>query len=398
MGDSGRKNPMTETRRLAKNILAAIAVSLILAGCGGGGGGGSTPNPTPMPGGNPSSPPYETPEMQPPSAENISDWLTFPANSNPAPFFWTHSRGDPAIGNTYRGSCFTSYSDSTNQNNCFPAQYVPIHQYDTEAGTIKINQVIGHLEYGGGMDTGGYFSRPEDVGSYLGITDYGWWNVNYGSNIGTLIYFAPENYGGDGFRSAMQEHAFGKVDQEIRSSENPRHIPGVHDATHFAVGFGVTEYIDESLEYLPPLPFGYQGDPSDYPQMWSAKYEGLMTGIARNHENKPVIGNSTVYAEFDDTNWLNSIDITMDNIRGSNFQIDDIVFPTIKQENNNTYRPPIGSYLLHDSFTFASSNMFVEGAFNGTSHDAIHGIFSTDTVIGGFGALQTESKDRPPLE
>ena len=62
---------------------------------------------------------------------------------------------------------------------------------------------------------------------------------------------------------------------------------------------------------------------------WKATYDGLMSGIAHNHNNTPVVGNARITAEFDWLNWLNAVDIGFTNIRGNGFTVSDITLPRI---------------------------------------------------------------------
>ena len=194
----------------------------------------------------------------------------------------------------------------------------------------------------------------------MGFTNWGYWAVGWSDEAGS-VYDTLEK-GED--RTVLQ--VFDPVDQ-------------------FAVLYGDLGYeAREQLEYLP------------YGDTWSASYRGLLAGIAHNHGSKPVWGSVNIGAEFGYGSWLNSVQISMTDIRGSDFTIDDIQFPKIDGGCCNERKENVAIAIT--SFELDRSDYFVKGEFIGPAHDTVHGVFSNGEVTGGFGALQTETQNRPSLK
>ena len=207
-------------------------------------------------------------------------------------------------------------------------------------------------------------SDKEESGAVFGFTEYGYWAVGWTENA---------------FR------AYGTtIDHPVLSV-----LAEDGENSHFAIEHGhLTDY-QKTRERLENLP--------DRKQTWSASYNGLMDGIAHHYGNRPVGGNVAIQAEFDQSSWINSVNIRITNIKGSGLlRLPDIQFLIIDNGCCNAKKP--NGYAAIDSFELDYGGRYLEGEFAGPSHDAVHGAFSTRSVSGAFGAVQTSSRNRPPLE
>ncbi|MCY4241055.1 MAG: hypothetical protein OXD36_04865 [Rhodobacter sp.] len=209
---------------------------------------------------------------------------------------------------------------------------------------------------------GRFGADEEEVGAVMGFTDWGYWAVGWSAEPGN-VYDTLER-GGD--RTLLQ------------------HFSG-EDRYH--AGYGHIDDFGKRRERLENL--------ENYGDTWSATYDGLMSGIAHEHGNGPVEGSSRVTAEFDSSNWLNSVSVSLTGMEGDGFTVGDVTLPTIDGDCCNARKP--GGYAGVTGFELDRADAYVEGDFAGNAHDAVHGVFSTPAVTGGFGALQTQSRNRPPL-
>ena len=294
-----------------------------------------------------------------------SEWVSFPTQltgQTMRPMSWFGSRyheifkqsGDHVdIGEI--GDVKNCFLQDSYFHDCYDnAEFVPFHQLATPSGSVVLLGARGKY----GPDAG---RQDEDVGAIMGFTDWGYWAVGWSEEAGSVYDALAKG------ENRTLLHVFDPEDQ-------------------FAVLYGNLGYeASERLEYLP-----------NYSDTWRASYEGLLTAIAHNHGDRPVWGQVGVDAEFDSSSWLESVKISMRNIEGSNFAIDDIQFPTIDGSCCNE-RKENGTVGI-SSFELDRSDYYVEGEFIGPAHDAVHGVFSNGDVTGGFGALQTGAQNRPALE
>ena len=228
------------------------------------------------------------------------------------------------------------------------AEFIPFFQIVTPSGDLTLIRARGK-----------YGRDEEDVGAVMGFTDWGYWAVGWSAEAGDTY--------------------------ATLARDEDRTLLQVFDQTdHFAVLYGDIE-ASERLEYLPS---------SD--DTWHASYTGFMSGIAHNYGGRPVLGRVRIRAEFDRGNWLNSVEISMTSIEGSNFTIADINFPLIDGDCCNK-RKENGSTAI-TLFDLDRRDFFVDGDFTGPAHEAAHGAFSNGEVTGSFGALQSTSVNRPPLQ
>ena len=245
----------------------------------------------------------------------------------------------------YKDSIFFDCYDNAS------AEYIPFYRLVTPSGDVTLLRARGL-----------YGRDNEEVGAFMGFTDWGYWAAGWSAQTGD-VYSTLEK-GED--RTLLQ--VFNPVDYY-----------------HSDHGDLWGEEYRERLENLP-----------DSDDTWRASYKGLMSGIAHNHGGRPVWGRVHVGAQFDRLNWLEAVNLSMTDIKGTDFTVQDIVFPTIDGDCCNE-RKENGSIAI-TSFELDRWDFYVKGHFTGSAHDAVHGVFSNGDVTGGFGALQTQTENRPPLK
>ena len=316
---------------------------------------------------DPEPEPDPMPDPDPGVGWSDSEWVAiFAPDSPPArPWFgsdyqlhYTNSQRNHLPRGEITGSrdCFLQNSllfDCYDNAEFVPYTKAPFTGVKLPAG-ISMARARGHFDN----------SDEEEVGAIFGFTEYGYWAVGWTENAG----------------DAYSE----TIDHPVRSilsedGENSNFVIEAGELKDY-------EKTRERLEYLP-----------DRKQTWSASYAGQMSGIAHNFGNRPVGGNVAIQAEFDWLNTLNSVNMRITDIRGSGLlRLPDIQFPIIDGDCCNENKPN-GSIGV-TSFELVHGGRFLDGEFVGPAHNAVHGVFSTGSVSGAFGAVQTNTQNRPPLE
>lgn len=349
---------------------AALAAIVALAACGGGGDGGR-PDSGPMDGGQPApsepqptqpTPPQpDQPQTTPPTenGNGSSEWYTVPNptgawfGSNFQQHYDQYGTGySSRSGSVFRG-CFERQNDLLICNN---TDYSVIAEASN--GRVKLIHVRADAEHLSLLD--GIYNR-EKIGSLVGFTDFGGWEVTQQSSDEHLSAFADKSW-------------LGLADARL----------------NFRRHFGIESEVD--LERMP------------FDKVLSAKYAGLMSGIAHNYDGRPVWGSSEITAEFDYGYSLNTVSVSLLDVRGNDFNIGRIDLPAIgvpvvgaccdsASEHGATRGASLGSD-GKPGFELERPDVFVLGGFVGPSLDAVHGIFSTNEVSGGFGAVQTHSEQQ----
>lgn len=173
----------------------------------------------------------------------------------------------------------------------------------------------------------------------------------------------------------------------------PRTIPSVID------------YIEQRLEPYGEFGVGYAFYDSDIgsglPRLTRlesgrttlASYEGLMSGMAHRHGNRPVTGKTEIEVELDYRNDLNLVDVSFTDIEGAGFSVPDITFPTMDGECCEDRKPD--GFAHNNYFQIDQPNFYLKGRLTGEELGAAHGIFSTADVTGGFGAMQNKRRPGP---
>lgn len=313
--------------------------------------------------------PMPEPEPTPGTGWSDSPWVaiidTYPSISGPGTWIGSkyqlqlsNSTEPPSIGEV--GSFFDCFSRVSIFTDCV----------DDNDGVDTIEYVVtdGVIHYIGGDPH--YFTEEIDIvwargrldirgneqaAGFFGFTELGYWAVGWTEEAG----------------KAYTTHG------DFVS-------PAFSTPTHFAIEYGQIE------DYRNP-PWNLQRLPNN--QTWSTGYAGFMTGIAHQHGNSPVIGDVSLKAEFADDYWLNSMQLTVFDIKGDGFVLPDIEFPIV-DGNCCDEKKPNGSIAIA-SFELDYGGMYLEGEFAGIPHKEVHGAFSTYDVSGAFGAI--ESGDYQPL-
>ena len=252
------------------------------------------------------------------------------------------------------------------------AKFTVLHEEDTPSGKVTLLYATGYLENrvppetifsGTVLDTRNYRPPSQNVAAIFGYTDYGSWMT------GWQEIAVPASYG---FQTNYPESLKGWTF-------------GTGSTNHY---FGGTTFASAAHEER------LQGDYRREGETWSATYRGLMGGIAHRHGNRPVTGRADISAEF--ARYLSGIEptsfnISLNQISGGDFTIGDIVFSVEEDPYGGRREFEVPPGRADDG------NRYLSGSFIGPGNEAVHGVFSTPDVSGGFGALQTGSTNRPPV-
>lgn len=214
----------------------------------------------------------------------------------------------------------------------------------------------------------------EEVGGILGLTEYGYWAV------------------------AWTEFS-GSSHQRVGSDYKPNFLSPVfgdeNNATNFFVQSGIytNRFRDVHAGDFESL--------SSIDERWSAVYEGHMSGIAHNFGNAPVGGNVSLNVEFYYDSSPSNVEMILTDIQGLGFELPNIHFPrlggeTVESGDKNSPDGHVSRGYLN--FELDYGGQYLSGGLVGPVHDEVHGVFSTEEVSGAFGAIQTGSQNRPPLE
>ena len=228
----------------------------------------------------------------------------------------------------------------------------------------------------------------EQIGAIIGVSNFGVWGTQWSE-------FAYRSEGLAGGRDVDQIH-----------------LHPLTDSTNLLVKHSYNRVFDiDGVVRFPSLRPGNG-------EIWSATYNGFMTGVAHNHDDRPVTGDVRIEAEFDDrrtgvgsgnrNNTLESIDIAMTDINGDGFTIAPITFPTIDGTHPRAPDQPPGTDFFGEpiiwegtghagipSFSLDQPEYYVAGAISGPAYQHAGGIFSTGDVTGAFGALRDTATNLP---